>query len=141
MNVGKFILNIIVAYIAYGILYTVGGMAFMDTFTAGQAMMNPPEAIFMETMGYHLVQTVVVVWLFQKAVGSGDMKAGAMFGFMVGLYLVATDNIWFASIKDFPQDARMSIDIMHLVIGPIIGVLLAFMAGKGWGSGATAEEA
>ncbi|WP_286830327.1 MULTISPECIES: hypothetical protein [Kordiimonas] len=137
MNVGKFILNIVVAFIAYGILYTAGEAIFADQFAAGMAMMHPQEAIMVPVLGYHLVQTIVVVWLFGKAVGSGDLKAGAMFGFMIGLYLLATDNNWFTMLKDFPQDARLPIDILHLVNGTIVGALLAFMWGKGWGAGSS----
>ena len=134
MNVGKFILNIVVAFIAYGVLYTAGGMMFMAQLAPGMEHMKPEEAIMVPTLAYHLVQTVVVVWLFNKAVGSGDMKAGAMFGVMIGLYLLASDAVWFTSLKDFPGDGRMVLGVMHLVVGAIIGVLLAFMEGKGWGS-------
>lgn len=140
MNVGKFILNVVVAFIAYGILYQ-GGMSIMaDSFASAKAMMRPDEEIMIPTLAYHLVQTAVVVWLFGKAVGSGDIKAGAVFGFMMGLYLMATQATWFTAIRDFPQDGRMVANLMDLVIGAIVGMLLAFMWGKGLGSGA-AEEA
>ncbi|WP_417455816.1 hypothetical protein [Kordiimonas sp.] len=140
MNVGKFILNIVVAYIVYGVLYTVGPMFIAaDAFTAAEAAMKPMEETGMAVMAYHLVQTVVVVWLFDKAVGSGDMKAAVVFGLMVGLYLVATDSVWYTMLKDFPQDTRMPIMGMHLVNNAIVAVVLAFMAGKGWGSSAKAE--
>lgn len=138
MSIGKFILNVVVAYLAYGVLYTAGTMAFADQFGAMAPALKPEEAKFLPEMAYHLVQTIVVVWLFDKAVGSGDMKAGAMFGAMVGLYLLASDAIWYVSLADFPQDARMVQGAMHLIVGAIIGVLLAFMQGKGWGSRAEA---
>lgn len=139
MNIGKFILNVVVAFIAYGILYQ-GGMSMMaDTFASAMERMRPEEEIMVPTLAYHFVQTVVVVWLFGKAVGSGDLKDGAVFGFMVGLYLMATQATWFIALKDFPQDARMIAGIMDLVFGAVIGVLLAFMWGKGLGF--AAEEA
>ncbi len=135
MSIGKFVLNVVVAFVAYGVLYTLGTMAFAAQFSAMTAVTNPEG---MGILTYHLVQTVVVVWLFNKAVGSGDLKAGVMFGGMIGLYLLASDSIWFESLKDFPGDARMALGIMHLVIGAIVGALLAFMQGKGWGSAAEA---
>lgn len=138
MSIGKFVLNVVVAYFAYGILYTAGTMAFADQFGAMMVALKPADAILMPEMAYHLVQTIVVVWLFDKAVGSGDMKAGAMFGAMIGLYLLASDAIWYVSLLDFPQDARMVQGAMHLVVGAVVGVLLAFMQGKGWGSSAEA---
>ncbi len=135
MSIGKFVLNVVVAFVAYGVLYTLGQMAFADQFSATVAATNPEG---LGALAYHGVQTIVVVWLFNKAVGSGDMKAGAMFGAMVGLYLLASDAVWFETLKDFPGDARMVLGVMHLVVGAIVGVLLAFMQGKGWGSAAEA---
>lgn len=134
MSIGKFVLNVVVAYFAYGILYTAGTMAFADQFGAMTPALKPEDTILMSEMAYHLVQTIVVVWLFNKAVGSGDMKAGAMFGAMIGLYLLASDAIWYVSLADFPQEARMVQGALHLGIGALVGVVLAFMQGKGWGS-------
>jgi hypothetical protein len=140
MNVGKFILNIVVAFILYGVLYTVEPMFLMpEAFKAAEAAMKPMEEIAMATMAYHLVQTVVVVWLFTKAVGTGDVMAGVIFGLMIGLYLVATDSVWYTMLADFPQATRMPVMIMHLVNGAIVGAALAFMAGKGWGARASAD--
>jgi len=138
MSIGKFVLNVVVAYFAYGVLYTIGTMVFADQFGAMAVALKPEETILMPEMAYHLVQTIVVVWLFNKAVGSGDMKAGAMFGAMVGLYLLASDAIWYVSLADFPQDARMVQGALHLVVGALVGVVLAFMQGKGWGSASEA---
>lgn len=141
MNVGKFILNVIVAFIVYGILYQ-GGMTLMaDSFAAAKALMRPDEEIMMSVMAYHLVQTVVVVWLFGKAVGSGDLKAGAMFGAMVGVYLMATQATWMTALQAFPQDGRLVGGLMDIVIGAVVGVVLAFMWGKGWGAGAPVSDA
>lgn len=134
MSIGKFILNVVVAYLVYGALYTTGTVVFADQFDAMMVALKPADTILMPEMAYHLVQTIVVVWLFDKAVGSGDMKAGALFGAMIGLYLLASDAIWYVSLLDFPQDARMVQGFLHLVVGAIVGVVLAFMQGKGWGS-------
>ena len=134
MSIGKFVLNVVVVFVAYGVLYTVGTMAFAEQFAAQANVVNPES---MGILAYHMVQTVVVVWLFNKAVGSGDMKAGAMFGAMIGLYLMASDSIWYEGLIDFPQDARVILSAMHIAVGAIVGVLLAFMQGKGWGSAAT----
>lgn len=134
MSIGKFVLNVVVAFVAYGVLYTVGTMIFADQYGAMMQATKPEETIALTTLAYHLVQTIVVVWLFDKAVGSGDMKAGALFGGMIGLYLLASDAIWYVSLIDFPQDARIVQGALHLVVGALVGVLLAFMTGKGWGS-------
>ncbi len=139
MNVGKFILNVVVAYILYAVLYMVEPMFIMPAAWAeAAAAMKPMEEIAVATMLYHLVQTVVVVWLFTKAVGTGDIMAGVIFGLMIGLYLLATDSLWYTSLPDFPQATRVPLMVMHLVNGAIVGAVLAFMAGKGWGARAAA---
>ena len=141
MNIGKFVLNVIVAFVAYGVLYgVVGPMIFADGYAAIMSAAKPPEEVFMSEMAYHMVQTIVFVWLFNKAVGSGDLKAGAMFGLMIGLYLMASDSIWFSTLKDYPSGGRMALSILNLVNSAIVGALLAFMQGKGWGSAAEASD-
>lgn len=141
MNIGKFVLNVVAAFLVYGILYAlVMPMIFPEAMESLMAASRPPEEAMIPELAYHLVQAIVVVWLFDKAVGSGDMKAGAMFGLMIGFYLMATDSVWFTALKDFPaQDARFGLSIMNLVNSTIVGAFLAFMHGKGWG--ASSDEA
>ena len=136
MNMGKFVLNVVVAFFAYGALYQGGNMIFADAFDSYMAMdiFVPEEESLMTMLAYHLVQTVVVVWLFNKVVGSGDLKAGAMFGLMIGFYLMATDSVWMTGLKDFPTDTRLAADILNIANGAIVGAMLAFMHGKGWGA-------
>jgi hypothetical protein len=135
MNMGKFVLNVVVAFVVYGILYGAVGPMLFSAGSASMAEFLRPEAeTGMGVFAYHLVQTIVFVWLFGKAVGSGDLKAGAMFGLMVGFYLMATDSVWFASIAGMPADARMPYAVLNLVNNAIVGTMLAFMHGKGWGA-------
>lgn len=140
MNIGKFVLNVVIAFIAYGALYQGGTMMIPDQMAATQAAMNPQEETMMTILAYHLAQTVAVVWLFGKAVGSGDLKAGAIFGLVIGFYLMATQAIWFTAVKDLPQDPRMVLAIMDLVVGALVGTLLAFLHGKGLGFAAADAE-
>ncbi len=143
MNMGKFVLNVVAVFILYGLLYgAVGEMVFGGAFDAMMAMdfFMPEEETSVSMLSYHLVQTVIFVWLFNKAVGSGDLKAGAMFGLMMGFYIMASDSVWMAGIKDFPSEARIALNILNIVIGVIVGSFLAFMQGKGWGSAAATED-
>ena len=142
MNIGKFVLNVVVAFVVYGILYAVvGPMIFAEGSASMAAFLRPEAETQVATLSYHAVQTVVVVWLFVKAVGSGDLKAGAMFGLMIGLYLMATDSVWFASVNGIPTDARAPYAVLNLVNNVLVGVLLAFMQGKGWGASEGEEAA
>lgn len=134
MSIARFAGTTLAAFVAYMALY--GGsvqLLFAEQFASMAAATVEPGENALAVMSYHLVQTIVVVWLFDKAVGSDDMKAGAIFGLMIGLYIMASDSIWFTNLKDFPQDARVVLSGMHLVIGAIVGVLLAKLHSVGRG--------
>ncbi len=139
MSIARFVGTTFAAFLVYGILYMAGAALAPEAMASMATAMVSPEETFVATMAYHLVQTVAVVWLFDKAVGSGDVKAGAMFGFMVGLYLMASNSIWFTNLKEFPQDARMIMSVMDLAVGTIIGLLLAKLHDIGRGGDASAE--
>jgi len=136
MNIGKFILNVVAAFVLYGMLYAlVMPLIFPAAMESLVAASRPQDEAMLSELAYHLVQTIVVVWLFGKAVGSGDLKDGAIFGLMIGFYLMATDSVWFTAIKDFPAaDARFGLSIMNLLNSTIVGVFLAFMHSRGWGA-------
>lgn len=140
MSIGRFVGTVVAAYLAYSLLY-VGTMMglFADLFSANAAMMRPETDPLIPYMYLaHLVQTIAVVLLFNKAVGSDDLKAGAMFGLLVGLYLAATDATFYFGIQMSTAPLLMSV-ILHLAIGAIVGVLLAKLHGIGRGTEAAAE--
>lgn len=132
MSIGKYILSVLIAYIAYAALYIVSmTVVFADLFMTNADLMRPqddPTAMY-AYIG-HLLQTCVVVALFNMAVGSSDMKKGAMFGVLMGGYLAATDITFYFGMKMSTAPLAMSI-VIHLVVGAIIGVLLAKLYGMG----------
>jgi len=136
MNVGKFILNVVIAFVLYFVFYMglmVGVLG--DVFAVNAEFMraeNDPLMPF--TMLAHLLQTIVVVAFFNFAVGSGDMGRGVRFGLLMGAYLAATDMTVYYSLKLDTTPFLYSV-VIHLGVGVLIGAFLAFMWGKGWGSG------
>lgn len=142
MNIGKFVLNVVVAYILYAALYIVTMMViFGDVYAANAGLMRAEDDPMMPYAYVgHLLQTIIVVILFNKAVGSGDIKAGATFGALIGGYLAATDIATYASMTFSMAPLGHSI-VLHILIGAIVGSVLAFMWGKGWGSGANEAAA
>ncbi len=138
MSIMRLVGTIVAAYIAYSVLY-IGTMmgVFAELYTANLDMMRPQDdPLVMYAYAGHLVQTIVVVLLFNKAVGSDDMKAGATFGALMGLYLAATDMTFYFGMKMSTTPLMTSI-ILHILIGAIIGVLLAKLHGIGRGAEAT----
>lgn len=126
MSLGRFALCVVVAYIVYAVLYSAIMMGvFAETFMANANMMRPPSDGLAPYMYLaHLVQTVAVVWLFDKAVGSNDVKAGAIFGLWVGTYLAATDSVNYAGLN-MSTDPWLLAVITHLFVGAVVGLVLA----------------
>ena len=132
MSIGKYILSVIVAYIAYAVLYVLLTMfVFGDLFMANADLMRPQDdPMAMYAYAGHLLQTCVVVALFNMAVGSADVMKGAKFGLLIGGYLAATDMTFYFDMKMSTAPLGVSIAI-HLVVGALIGMLLAKLYGMG----------
>lgn len=126
MSIGRFILSVVVAFVIYAALYIgLMGVVFADVYTANAAMMRSPEeglALF-EMLG-HLLQTIIVVALFNMAVGSNDVKAGARFGLLVGGYLAATDLSMYTGLTLNTSPLPYSV-VIHMFVGAVIGMVLA----------------
>lgn len=132
MSIGKYIMHVLVAFFAYFALYTLFTVViFGDVYAANADLMrseDDPLALYI--MIGHLLQTCMVVVLFNMAVGSNDMKRGAIFGAVLGAYLAGTDMTYYFGLK-MATDPVVIGTIVHLVVGAIIGVLLAFLNGFG----------
>jgi hypothetical protein len=142
MNVGKFILNVVIAFVAYFVLY-MGTMSVLlgDVYAVNANLMRAEDdPLMMYAMLGHLFQTIVVVALFNMAVGSGDVGKGVRFGVLIGAYLAATDMTTYFSLNMNTGPVVYSL-VIHIVVGAIIGALLAFLWSKGLGSGKAAPAA
>ena len=128
MSIIRIILCVVVAYIVYSIMY-VGLMvfAFGDLFTANAEFMRAPdETLTSMTYVAHLVQTIVVVLLFNMFVASSDIKKGLSFGLLIGAYLAATDSTFYFGLKLSTEPWLVSMFI-HLFVGAIVGIILSML--------------
>ncbi len=126
MSIGRFILSVVVAFILYAALYIgLMGFLFADIYTANAHFMRSPEEGLagLEMLG-HLVQTIIVVALFNMAVASNDVKAGARFGLLIGGYLAATDLSMYTGLTLNLSPLPYSV-VIHLFVGAVIGMVLA----------------
>lgn len=132
MSIGKYLLHVVVAYVVYSVFYIVLMMfVFGDLYMTNADMMRAPDdPLAMYAYGGHLLQTCVVVALFNMAVGSDDVGKGVRFGLLMGGYLAATDIATYFGMKLSTAPLAASI-IIHLVVGAIIGLTLAKLNGFG----------
>ncbi|NVJ96979.1 MAG: hypothetical protein HWE25_02440 [Alphaproteobacteria bacterium] len=126
MSVGRFIVSVIVAFVIYAALYAGLMMGLLsDVYSANAALMRPEaEAMPVLAMGGHLIQTIIVVALFNLAVGSSDIKAGGRFGLLMGGYLAATDMGIYGGMLFDLAPLPYSI-VIHLFVGAVVGMALA----------------
>jgi hypothetical protein len=126
MSIGRFILSVVVAFIIYAAFYIgLMGFVFADVYTANAAIIrSPEEGLVPYDMLGHLLQTVIVVALFNMAVGSNNVKAGARFGLLIGGYLAATDLSMYTGLTMNISPLPYSI-VIHIFVGTVIGMVLA----------------
>ncbi len=130
MSIGRILILGIAAYITYAILYTVAAMvlypseiaAFVEQLSVlGQG--NP----VLTPIG-HLLQTIAIVVLFYMFVANDDLKTGARFGSLAGLYLAGT-NMVIAVGTVMPTGLLAKMMITDIVIGTLVGIVLAKIYG------------
>jgi|GEM_PF-1276272 len=134
MSIRKFILNVAIALLVFGGLFLLTTtVIFASDFEKMLAAFAPPETTIVATLSYQILMMACIVWLFGKSVGSGDLKDGAIFGVVIGFFIMAADAYWFDNLIGFPTDGRAILGSIHLSVGAILGMALAFVHGKGWG--------
>lgn len=127
MSIGNFAIKFVVTMVLFVALHAGASMIFTsstDAFMAAARPMDAPE----QTWGYigHTLQTLGYVLLFGLAVKEKSWKAGAMFGFMVGLILGGTDLVYFGATY-LPMESAQIFAPVSLVISTIVGTVLGMM--------------
>ena len=126
---GRFALSVVAAYVAFAVLFTVAMMVvYPDTMALfADLMRGEDDPMMMWAYAGHLVQTVVLVWLFDRGFATNDLKKGAMFGGAFGLYVAATTFTMYMSFK-WPVGGHMHVQmITDVAIFVIVGVILALL--------------
>lgn len=128
MNIGRFILSVIAAYIAFAVLFTVAmTFVFPGMMVAFADLMRAPDdPMMMWAYLGHLVQTIVLVWFFEKGFGTKDLMKGAIFGGTFGVYVAATGFVMYMSFK-WPTEYMATQMIVDVVIFALVGVVLALV--------------
>ncbi|MCJ9428477.1 hypothetical protein [Kordiimonas marina] len=140
MNVGKFILNVVVAYVLFAVLYTAVEMwVLADQVAAMKPLMKDPAETTI-SYAYYLVQTIVFVWLFGKVAGGRTLMDGVTFGIMLALYASASSATMMVALKGFPEGQILPWTIANIVVFAVIAAVLSLLDAKGWGVMATASD-
>ncbi|WP_262691916.1 hypothetical protein [Kordiimonas aestuarii] len=126
MSIGRFVLSVSVLFIIYLALYVMSmGVIFADIFTANADIIRSPgDRLMPFQMLGHLLQTSVVVLLFNLFVASSSIKVGARFGLLIGCFLAATHLSVYTGLDVDISPLPYAI-VIHLFIGAVVGMVLA----------------
>lgn len=127
MSLKTYLINVLVAFILYGLLMTLYGSTIMASSMAAMADLMVPQddPKAMVVLVWHLVQTMVMVWLWGRFATKDKLEA-AKFGFMFGLLVAATDMVWYYGMK-IPQDPKSLMFIGHLIVASLVAVGLSLI--------------
>ena len=130
MSIGNFLIKFVVTMVLFVALHVVASLVFVGSTEAFMAVGRPMDAPE-QTWGYlgHMLQTVGYVLLFGMVVKEKCWKAGAMFGFMVGLILGGTDLVYFGATY-LPSESAQVFAPVSVVVSTIVGAVLGLMNKK-----------
>lgn len=123
INWVRFALSIVAVFMAYFMVYE-GIFAVLGLKAQMEPLMRSPEdPIIGAVMGGHLVQSILIVLLYHAFVKTNDLKTGAMYGLIMGIYFAAT-QITQLAFKDFPEALVWDYLPIHLIAGIICAGLV-----------------
>lgn len=127
VNWMRLIIAIIAAYVTYGVLY-IGSMLllFPEMQTVVETMGRSPEdPLTMWTHIGHVIETAVVVAIYFLYVKSNEVRDGAVYGALFGLYFAATQLSTMGSFVVWPVNMTFQFIPVHVAVGIVVGMVLA----------------
>ncbi|GHF17120.1 hypothetical protein GCM10017044_09360 [Kordiimonas sediminis] len=131
MSIGRFIGAVVLSYVLFAILYMIGGMfVYADAMATNAALMRSMDDPFIAFSHIgHLFQTMVLVWIFFSGFDTADVKKGAFFGLMVGVFMAGSNMVWMAGLN-LNTAPLVPMIINDLVAFSAVGAVLAKVFGK-----------
>lgn len=129
MNVKRYLLAVVGAYVAMGVCASLLVMAFGEQMESMSALGRPMEEmmrlLWVQMLGY-LVITCVLVYLYTRYRQDGGVKEGATFGALIGLAMCGM-SMWSYSVYPWELGtlyADMFINVVNYAIGGAVASLL-----------------
>ncbi len=120
----RYVLTVVAAFVAYGLIYT-GAFAVMDV---GDLMAeygrSDDDPLAAYAMIGHLLETLVLVFIYFRWVRSNAVGTGALYGTLIGLYYAATQLSTMGGFKGFTPDLVFGFLPLHVIAGLIAGGLV-----------------
>lgn len=115
----RYILTVVAAFVAYGVIYSVGLMVMPGGEAMAELARAEDDPAMVWTMTGHFVETLVLVFIFHMFVKTKDLKTGGIYGLAFGLYFAATTWSMTGSVAALPADNLMTYLPLHLLAGLI----------------------
>ncbi len=126
MKIGQFALNLVVAFISFGVLHALGNIFIyggaLESMSEYMRSADDPQQQWIRVG--HLLQTAAMVYLWLGGFATNNLRGGAVFGMVYGTIIAATNMVWWSSIK-LPVDGMVVSIISGVIIGGLVGMILA----------------
>ncbi|MBT5073659.1 MAG: hypothetical protein HOJ34_12335 [Kordiimonadaceae bacterium] len=127
MNIKRFWMAVVAAYIAMTISGIIGSMIFMDQLSSYSALGRPEEELYgmMPYMfGAYIVMTIVFVYLYVNIRKTGDIVEGAKFGALIGILVSCLTWVLY-SMLPFEMPALIADNVINLSSNIVGGMVMA----------------
>lgn len=127
MNIKRFWLAVVAAYIAMSISGMVGSMIFMDQLESYAALGRGQEEIYgmMPYMfGAYIVMTIIFVYIYVQIRKTGDIIEGAKLGALIGIFTSCLTWVLY-SMLPFEMPALIADNVINISSNIVGGMVMA----------------
>ena len=131
MSVGRFLLTLLIAYAAFWMFFGVIKLfIFPDVIKGYMAVMRPEGSLLLFEHVGRLVQTLVIVGIYNYFVAQRSWKKGAIVGLYFGAFLSGCALVNYALLPITQGVLILSI-CSYLIVLPIVGGIIGNLYKKG----------
>lgn len=129
MNIKRFWLAVLAAYVAMTISGIVGSVIFVDQLESYAALgRNEDELMGMLPLmfGAYIIMTIIFCYIYVKIRKSGDIMEGAKLGALMGIFVSSLTWVLY-SMLPFEMPALIADNVINLSTNIIGGITLALV--------------
>jgi hypothetical protein len=127
MNIKKYCLAVVAAYIVMAICGIVGSILAAEQL-ASFAKIGRSDAELMEmmplSMGAYFVITAIFCYIYVKGREAGDIKEGAKFGIMFGILMSGMAWVYYSALP-YEMPALIADNVINIVTYAIGGIVVS----------------
>lgn len=127
MNIVRYLLAIVAAFATYAVVYSAINAAFYPNMLEemGQFVRSPEDSMMALMHIGHTIETIAMVTIYFLFVRSNDLKAGMVYGGLVGLYFAGTQLMTLGTYSNINASMVFEFVPIHIIVGGVVGAVLS----------------